>query len=775
MYLIFDLDISVPPISDFGEIDISLVMHEVIQKAQEARSLRRREIANSSATLIFRLPVEIDWSFYNKEFSLIRDVLASRAAGSNPNSFQYLLWSENFEHRLYCVNRPTENEIFEVTIQGIKFQELSSLVERKGVFFEHSKSALFRLPSGHISDFFFRVGNLQVSEDFARAVFFWSLPELKKVMHVICDTWSISTTAARISSFIFDYRANHEGPLAQQIVRWSYSSEYFPENIDKQYLIEKALHTIEKKRIDGELLFLSSYYSSGRLEDEISSCYENASSEIPFKMIAIYADDSFLEEKRKSTVLCSLSPFFKDKSLEGKSVPYRSDLELLDVDGRVFFPDYRTIEFRKFVVPDTKDKGFFETYKGLEAFSVHRDGKNSPHHGVIGRHHAFHVDVEKVFKSLAFRKKVNAALSEAIPCTHVISDGSEGAQALLEAITGFVDNPIKDAEIHHFPDWRKISENENLIQALNDSSNRLMVLIPTVVSGNTIGDIKKFVRQVCPDNLENLHFVIGLLRPDSKSKITDYYDYEREKTKESYVAPSALSLIEKVLLPNWGKKRCPWCLEDERLANILDSGKLSGEEKKLFSRRLNELRHGSINGLSGAEIYFTRSVGEPLPFNKGSLFLEKEIAISNSSTEESGVGFETVDHLISLAGNDEASCGDLCLAVANSMQNWRERAKLGSTKRLAIDAATISDDDRFNEAQLRAALWRCLKPSEARLAAMHGRSFENMRDRIFSNSEEPHHDCLELEVMLAFGEIIKVSFSGDYSKFEWNSAKYLCS
>jgi len=551
-------------------------------------------------------------------------------------------------------------------------------------------------------------------------------------------------------------------------ITWSFSPSYLPTSNIRERLVFEAVHSAQRN--DGKVLFLSSFYSSGKLEAAIVDELLVIDARDQAKLVAIFGVGA--EFKYSDDVLCSIGDFLKARGLKGKDASDDGSKEILDVDKISFFPDYRSVEPRKFLVADVgQHSGFFNRYCSNEIFSVHRDGRHSMH-GADGqaRHHAYHVDVGKLFGQKPFKDLLGFALDKAAPFDNVIHDGSKGAIALLEAVRCKHPDLVANSVCFTVFDWRNLSEENECLAAINTSEKQTLILVPTVITGQNIGDLKKHLRQTSLQSMKNMHCVIGLLRPPDIETVNNYL-----KIGARYFGTGGLNVIENVILPNWGKTECPWCIEERTLSNNRDKSVFSPGTKALFEERHDRLQHGTMSGLVHTEVFFVRDSipNGRLPFYGGSLF--KEVLDSKSQQALGELdGLERSKLLIKLAENTSISEADLCHVVANAMQNWRIRTQGTSAKRLTIDAATVSNDDKFNEARLRACIWRALKAEELYLAVRVTREFSDMLARIFSNQEDANHRCLELEACLAFGLEIGRKHGGNPDDWNWSDIKFLC-
>jgi hypothetical protein len=644
-----------------------------------------------------------------------------------------------------------------------------SFLSKNDVLFEHAETALFELPSAQHSDYFLRVGNLQSNHSFFSAVFFWLLPQLKDIQHVFCDTWSISTTAAVIAESLMTYRKS-ELHHATERVSWSFSPMYLPSSNIKDELIQDALVVAELK--GGKVLFVSSFYSSGRLEKEIVDQTLNLDRRENAELVAIYAVGK-RRFKYSSNILCNIKPMIKDRGLLGKKVKRRFGGEVLNVSKISFFPDYRSVERKPLLVRDIqKNAAFLDRYVGKSIFSVHRDGRNSTHF-VDGsrRHHAFHVDLEALFSDSSFQSKLIEELADLPEFDCVLLDQTQGAKALYEALRKCKSALIQDAEAFVTDDWRKLRTNEAALNKVNTAGVRTLIVLPTIISGQTIGDVKRHLRETSAHSLKRVHFLVGLLRPGDAETMRNYTELA-----DKYVGESSITVLETVSIPNWGKNDCPWCREQDRVERAIADRPLAEPDRLTLLARQQLLQEGSANGLIGKDVFFNPDGDYQLPFYAKSLFVDVAKGTESELDDLAEVsGLNSSRRLQKIASDASVSEADLCFIAAVALQNWRLRNIGKSVTRLAVDAATVSNDDKFNEARLRAAIWRSLRPEELSLAGGGRSDFHNMCNRIFGEDDEENHRCLRLEALLAFGPEIALHFGGSVDTWDWSSLKWLAS
>lgn len=731
-----------------------------IRASDTVRGHIRGNINDQSTIFVYRLPVVHNWTRFPLSLEACIKALNDKAQKNFINA-QVVIWSEDYGVKHELFSDPTgEFKTQTPNIDDIRQAELIDLLQLDGVFFEHSGDALFDLPSKQYSDYFLRIGNLQSRQKFLSSVFFWSIEHLRDVRHVFCDTWSISTTCAIISEFLNLYRRIGGEEAIQQPTSWSFSPGYLPNNKTAKKLLREARGLAERKA--GSLLVISSFYSSGNLEKSIARTLRKEKNDGRVKMVAIYGAGETYDDS--DLVMCGIDSFVKSKGLNGKRAEKFPTTALLTVNPSTFFPDYRSPEVEKFKISDVRTFGdFFEAYKGSGLFSVHRDGQNFVFHSRDGgtyssRHHTFHIDVTLLAQHPTFRSNLRESLGpniETFDC--VLMDQSAAAEALLEAVSAVKPELVSRAKRVVVSDWRLLEAEQDFLANANVQNKRTLVIVPTVISGQSLGTLRRQIRELVPSVLQaNLHFCVGLLRPDGQTEIHNYINVK------NYFGQSSFNVVEHVVIPDWGVKNCPWCREELTLEALLErnSDKPYDETFEKLSLRLETLRDGKRRGLRGEEVFFSSEDDPKLPFNPGSLFQEIGPELDGIAEEDGDLsGFDLAKLLVKSARGASANEGDLCLVAASAMQNWRIRSGKNNLRRPVIDAASVIHPDKFNEARLRAAIWRCLLPTEKSLSVRTTDvgDFSDLIVRVLGDDYDEHHTCLKYEFILSFSRDIRMS------------------
>jgi len=747
---------------------------KTMEAAQRSRGLVRTGRENDETVFVYRLPAAVNWSKYPVSLAAMIDGLRAAAPAIESN-VQLVIWTSDFERMIASISIPDDNDTWQrvmgdlaqsrEVLSAIREAEFLDFLSSPDVLFEHAGAALFELPSGHLSDYFVRIGNLQSRSGFFSAIFFWTIEHLWGVRHIMCDTWSISTSAAVVADYLMIYEGS--GGESGKRVTWSFSPSYIPTSPLKDKLIFDAMHAAQK--LGGRALFLSSFYSSGGLERAIVEQLAEYDARGSAVLIAIY---SVLDTSEYSElVLCSMGGLLESRGLVGKKAGASKEVEVLAVSSTSYFPDYRVAKIVPFVVQDIRDDSdFWARYCGRQLFTLHRNGSTASdtRHDLI-RHHAYHVDLDKLFADPAFLKSLASKTRDVAPFRNVFIDGSGASSILYESLRKVAPKLLEGSDLYVIPDWRQIAGRTDCLQAINQKGARSIFLLPAVLTGQTIGDLKRHLRETSLDAMPNMHVMIGLLRPSDPVVMKNY-----TVTGAKYAGTGELTVVERVTLPNFGRKECAWCCEHDSLDAVLSRADVDAVSRDLFEARRDYLQSALSNGLIGSEVFFDLPTGSRLPFYGGSLFIDAMIGNKEQRDQLDNIeGLEKSRALMALVEGSLLSEADLCFVVANAIQNWRNRTARASIGRATIDAATVVSDDKFNEARLRAAIWRSLRPHELMLAVRVSTGFEDLVSRVFDPVDAvASHRCLALEASLAFGRELRVRFGGLRDTARWGSGGF---
>lgn len=718
--------------------DLVAVQKELAAKVRRAKSVayeeRKRGESNAPKHIVFALDRRVDWSTVPELLEDVRAQLLSPASHRrNPSSSQWMLYSEKFEPKVCPLYRPpgigqqtSTTELIELARRS----DMEGILADESVFFHHDRQAFFRLPSGEISDYFLRVGNVQHDPHNVEKIAFWALPCLSDVHHVLCETWSISTTAATIAQFIDTYRG--DGAVA-----WSYLSTYLPQKIsDIHHLTELFSQTTGK---DTKLLFLVSASASGRIHGEYLKLARQAGAEHNTRILTIYQLNRI---PCSGCVIHPLADFLDNLGLKGATDTFDvGSAPVIEIDTSTYIPKYRGVTTKPFsVIQQTaRVKDFYETYSGNRIFSIARKGRTS--NRSPGRHYTYHVDIKKLMEHPAFADRLRTVLSNQRPTTTIVLTPSSTNQQFLELFCAahevvFGCTPKSKIEIERLT---QISEHQQIKAALTDENEHVTFAESLVVEGANLNDLTQTIRKTRDQGHPSkayITYLAGLFRPysDRKEKWVNFFpqcsnhlDF-RERTK--------IVAVETVILPKWSDEDCPWKRELRAHVKAHEQGELDDWQKSYIQKRillLSGAMKAGGDGLRGSEVLFRRNPGDDFPFWSGSFWLDKSAVVAANAK-----------HGVTIAEAD-IDVADLVCAVASAVHAWRCSNPNSSvlSHDLSFDEVinqeVTSENVGFNEPMLRAAIWRSLKPGEISVSGSNSDT-ASMLSNIFLdlNATNPH-------------------------------------
>ncbi len=652
--------------------------------------------------MVYALDRSVNWACYP---DLLTHTLAqfrsSRRTRRNRNSSQWLMYSSNYEHVVEHIYGPpgTTQKTPADILSEVCRDELESMMCDRSVLFHHRRSAFFRMPSGEISDYFLRVGNIQKDRKNLEVIAFWSLPYLKGIDHVVSDSWSISSTAAYICQFIGQYE-----PGSRAL--WSYLGAYLPEDSrDVQHLEALAR---SRSADNGDVLFLVSASSSGRLHQEFDTVLEGEPNAGRFRKLTLY---SLNDARVTGDVLHSLEEFLLENELRGvTSSGSIGDAPVVEIDKSTYIPDYRltrTVDFD--LVEHTRNaKAFFHRYSGNGIFSVSKRGRTS--RMFSGRHHSYHVDVSSLMKHPHFRQALSSRIDDIGHVDGIVLTPGDANNEFLNAIQEAHKEKFgqRIGNEFQFASFSKLAESDQLVGLLNDRTKHVAFIDALFITGGNLKALSSTIRKMRDEGDASkslVTYLVGLYRPYSFSKVKwSKTTFPKASNHTSF--RGRMLAVEEVLLPHWTEAECPWQRELRSHIASVDQMELSSQERTYILERILTLQCCIDGGLRGEDVFFKRFPQDEFPFWSGSFFLDTNKVIEKNRE----VG-------IDLSRND-IDQADLVCAVASAMQTWRSGA---DTNRLfvneisferAINQQITSDNNAFNEPMLRAAIWRALNPKE---------------------------------------------------------------
>ncbi|MEM7241333.1 MAG: hypothetical protein AAF429_04020, partial [Pseudomonadota bacterium] len=729
-----------------GELSEAVrTLNEICKAAADTLlNLRAANVEDEATVVFYRLDTRINWKVdagNSIDFDLTD--FFSYCRSRNDENSQYLIYSSNFEHHLESIHSPLSAEDFdtpELLVAEVQKQELLHFVQDTNGLFEHSGRAIFDLPSGDMKDYFLRVGNLQSNALFKHAICFWLFPYLRDIYSVYGDSWSISSLISCIRDTLLEYCGRQ--------VEWHCSTKYMLDSVNRERnSFVSFVNRCNLRKL--KLLCLVSFASSGKLIEELKSILDDFK-DLDTTYLSFFTDHNCTDEPWEC--LCNIAEFRSERRLQG-DVEGRQTIEtrVFTVDNSTYFPNYWEPATRKFTTrryTNDRYKAFFERYAGKKIFSVHRLGTNKVmNFGTSNaqyRHHSFHVDLERLFSDQAFKYRLTRKISRLKKITHVFSPQTNAGQLLAQNITEYLNNEVV-VNYTATHEYKEVLQQERVKDALTSAGDSVIFCVPAVISGDALGQLQIRLREFetkIARITASVQILVGLLRPEAQEKLEDLEELYLKRTDQraNWIDPV---VVESVILPNWDSSQCPWKRETNKLTIISQIADLSAHDLVKIESRRDEIDSRYRTGLLD-EFVFHTNPKQKLEYNNRGLILSDE-KVAGSWKLSTGPRIST-----------EA---DLCCAVASAIQVWRNLASETAEPSpfVTVDIKTICNLNGFNEARLRAAIWRALTPNELINAARktsNSQDFVEISRKIFVENDDLNYAPLKFEAAMAFGKEI---------------------
>ena len=744
-----------------GKIDVAPVIRRAVSEPYENRKWADDRPPED---LVFILDRRINWAHYPRTRErCLAELGKPDNIARNQGSFQWAIASLDYRHEVFPIHPvPGTTEAVAVSdrreiLKATKSKEIGDMISDRSVFFHHRRSAFFLLPSGDVSDFFLRVGNIQSSKSNLRRLAYWSLPHLKDVDHVVSESWTISSTAAYMSQL-----ANHYDPDIG--CEWSYLEQYLTaDSADVQHIQELSR---SRNASNGDVLFVVSASASGRLIQLFDDVLRGDPNAGRFRRLTLF---SLRDQERVEPALYSLGGLLKENDLLGpSSVEDVGNAQIIHVDPRTYIPVYRAKDTTTFKASeDTKDaKEFFHKYSGNGIFSVSRRGRTFQ-----GRHHSFHVDIVKLLEHPHFHLSLREKLKVTGGCDAIIYVDSLPNREFAKLVQDIHQDEFGARKVNSFNvrQFDEIAELSEISDALASKDKNVLILESIFVTGTNLSDLSRTIRKMADrgqGSKSRITYLIGLNRPHSLQKQRSARLFDKASGHAGF--RGCLEAVETVLLPLFSTKDCPWQRELNAHLSALDAFKGDDADRHAMLQRIYVLQNAIVTGLRGNDVFFKRSDDADFDLSSGSYFLDLGSVIKKNA--EVGIP-------LTYADVDQA---DVACAVASSVHRWRCRA---SSNRVLfdevpfdnlIDPGAFIDRNMFNDSLLRVAIWRALQPSEMDLRRSHSDS-GSFLSRILCDGSMTNGDrVLAGEAVLAFSwQIRQVIGDERFGKIEWEYLKDL--
>lgn len=668
--------------------------------------LRDKQVdINLIQKVFFRLDIAFNWVGKTDEISESVHALLKVAQNRFPESDIYFVYSESYEIRLLNVRGEVVGvDEADSILSQLQTEELRDLALNTGSLYEANQYQYFKHPSGQVSDFFFRVGNCQSTRANLSKLGFWIIPQLNGVQQIICDTWSISTFGMFLSNMV----ARYTGKRCE--------CEYLPAYLGNDSKVSKKISNILEITHSNKMnpLFIVSASASGRLVREYHEVYSKYWEGISAKIAILFqlsnASSSSIEQTENTKILYNLFPDLYTRGLEG----FVNEDDITDgkpiylIDKVTYFPRYFEPKVHPFIPSKHAklSKLFFERYGGRKIFSVCRNGASNSSLN-LKRHHAFHVDIKKLLATDEFQvslgKLIDVKTVKTRP-THIVHLTKEADEIFAKCVLEYLGEGADVKQIK-MSDFRSIPKTQPMLNILNDRYARVWFLDAMYITGqSTAQGFQLGLRAGLEENsnlvdtegedkhLAELSYIVGVLRPDSDSKVSSSNGFMLKKCCDTLEGIIHVHAVETVLLPNWDESKCPWCKERALHEAILakHSSSISGIDRRYIENRLDKLGALGFNGTRD-ELFFKRYPQHGFTFNVGSHWLD-----TNKIT----------------AKCLEYSEADVMMAVSSALQYWRDSYRKLPPAQFLLSQEDCFSVNKYNETLLRASIWRALKQRE---------------------------------------------------------------
>lgn len=446
---------------------------------------------------------------------------------------------------------------------ALRHAEFESLLSQPGVVLPQVSSLHYEAPNGKHYRSFVRVGTAIQSVEAIDGIAFWLLPLLRDRPVVLLDSWTIISLGLNITRYVDQAGLDDAGASAVECQR-SYGEHHGP-LIPR---LERVCARVGRDKVPPALVVVS-VSSSGTLARElVEACHRSGFEDA--QVVSLYAPDREVADEVFCTYAGSAEYFAPSEcphcvlgtSQYSPSVRIEPTTYLLELSATV----ERT---RITVVNALPSKNFFDLYKGAGCFSIHRD----QHDGA--RHHMIHVDAERLTANATFKQRLADCLAKMPTVDVVLAPRHSAATDLARLVTSKLghDDPV-------IADPDSLSELPGEVQERLRSAERILLVDDVVVTGSRLRSYRNLLREggfLGHEHPNKLHFLVAVARPPHADVI--------ESVNNMVHGEDQYWEVERLLLPNWDKQRCPWCWE----ADLLDSVREQIAGNPVLAARLDTL------------------------------------------------------------------------------------------------------------------------------------------------------------------------------------------
>ena len=595
----------------FKEIDTVLVDSSTTNVREISDYIyTHHPVISKTSRVIVRYPAEYQLSLreLNQDNSLDWSDVYHRSSKAS----LFVLSSVNFSHKLYKYTSGSDNKYFseskEIDLKIIKDHEVEMLLkETNSIYSISGKQKAFHLPSGKYVKQFLRVGNIQSYKLNTEILFFWALPFLKKCEAIVGETWTISSICLNFSRLLNRY-------CNRSVCSVQYVSQYHNGSTNTTLQLENICNTFRNKKV----LFIVSACSSGKLINTTKQVFSRF--QINVEYLSLFNTGS------------TLTPSIYKLILEEHD-PQETLTDIIQIDPTTYYPQIRPPEKIDIEKPprDHRDLGFnaIQKYKNLGIFKCHVWNTRTTHIRKSKRHHAYFIDILPLIEDDKFAKETSIKLRKITrnrtPIA-IITPKHKAGRAFGKLAARILKRDLGvELEPHHINRIERKTKLKELIRKSN-AADVILIVDDVFITGSRLIAYDDQLRKSGFKGMAD--YLCAFARPSKED------DFDEISRRRSFVHADGNSqeqktdFVEKLILPNWNEKKCPWCIENDVLSNIFGSIIIdsAGNIPSSFGKRAGQLAHewDGINNL-----FFTLRDQQLSPLSPKSAFITEPCSESD--------------------------------------------------------------------------------------------------------------------------------------------------
>lgn len=598
-------------------------------------------------------------------------------------------------------------------LEALREAELDHIVERSRALLSSPPGAVFRAPSGHLVEHFLRVGNIQCDRDAIDSIFFWLLPNLKRVAAILTDTWSISSIAFNVAGLTSTYFGG--APRRVEMLP-GYHDGSKEASARASEIIQRLADDCPPDADRDEVLVLISATQSGSLATNLGASFEGLSDILKPRYIAIFA--------LGPTGLLALRNLSDDGHYVFRPTNSETLSEPVVIDPQVYFPlQFQDIPFSLNKAEAERYRAFFDRYADTGLVSVHRDDDRDP---AQPRHHAIHLDLERIIEHKEFAQRLDAVVERLPRPILMVAPPHPAAQQLAEAVAERLDAGGRGSMLLAHPNLYfgglLTEEQQAARRIIHEASedDDILIIDDMCVNAASLSQFQKYLRT--EQYRGRINYVVGIQRMPDPAAWKAFA--RRLSNRGSDLTPHAVHCLEEVPLPDARAADCPWCRE----VRLLDRWSGNAPLPPALLQRRERLAASSSPGLS-EDIFLTAPNVGPLKLGPDSFYVRQE------STEA------------------DAYAATAAVIQSLRVERRKDRPVLGR-RRFPVATVLRWEDyltEKWTDSILRATILRAGEVDELAFTALdeEGRRRDALRDLMGSHTPGEHD--VTLEILLAAG------------------------